>query len=253
MTVFLATSKGYAFCVYQDPAMTDIACAALNGLKMGDKTLTVRHATLGNGQPKPDQESFFAQAQQQIALQKTMPQVGAFGPAEVPTSMLHHHAPVKPQTHSQQNFAFLEFFVFILQNGFESVNFVGNALMDMYLKCGNIELANQLFSKFSQKNQVSWTTMIAGYSMHGLGKEALALFKQMQEADMKPDNITFVAVLSACSRAGLVDEGGQYFESMQQVYGIKPTIEIYGCMVDLLDHVGQLNEACICRQNIGRQ
>ncbi|XP_057861164.1 putative pentatricopeptide repeat-containing protein At3g13770, mitochondrial [Cryptomeria japonica] len=137
-----------------------------------------------------------------------------------------------------------EIHTYILRNGFESVNFVGNALIDMYLKCGNIELANQLFSKISQKNQVSWTTMIAGYSMHGLGKEALALFKQMQEADMKPDQITFVAVLSACSRAGLVDEGWQYFESVQQVYGIKPTIEIYGCMVDLLGRVGQLNEAC---------
>ncbi|GLJ06857.1 hypothetical protein SUGI_0050370 [Cryptomeria japonica] len=81
-------SKGYAFCVYQDPAMTDIACAALNGLKMGDKTLTVRRATLGSGQPKPDQESFFAQAQRQIALQKTILQVGAFGPAEVPTKVV---------------------------------------------------------------------------------------------------------------------------------------------------------------------
>ncbi|KAH9287726.1 hypothetical protein KI387_031843, partial [Taxus chinensis] len=132
---------------------------------------------------------------------------------------------------------------YIIRNGFESVNFVANALIDMYAKCGNVELAHQLFNKLSQKNQISWTTMIAGYGMHGLGQEALTLFKQMQQADMKPDYITFVAILSACSRAGLVNEGWQYFESMQQVYGIIPTMENYACMVDLLGRAGQLNEA----------
>ncbi|XP_057825484.2 splicing factor U2af large subunit B isoform X4 [Cryptomeria japonica] len=80
-------SKGYGFCVYQDPAVTDIACAALNGLKMGDKTLTVRRAT-ASGQPKPDQENVLAQAQQHIALQKLVLQVGAFGPPEIPTKVV---------------------------------------------------------------------------------------------------------------------------------------------------------------------
>ncbi|XP_020525056.1 splicing factor U2af large subunit B isoform X7 [Amborella trichopoda] len=69
-------SKGYGFCVYQDPAVTDIACAALNGLKMGDKTLTVRRATASTGQAKPDQEIILAQAQQHIALQKLVLQAG---------------------------------------------------------------------------------------------------------------------------------------------------------------------------------
>ncbi|GLJ14101.1 hypothetical protein SUGI_0226030 [Cryptomeria japonica] len=81
-------SKGYGFCVYQDPAVTDIACAALNGLKMGDKTLTVRRATASSGQPKPDQENVLAQAQQHIALQKLVLQVGAFGPPEIPTKVV---------------------------------------------------------------------------------------------------------------------------------------------------------------------
>ncbi|KAH9314204.1 hypothetical protein KI387_022831 [Taxus chinensis] len=83
-------SKGYGFCVYQDPAVTDIACAALNGLKMGDKTLTVRRATASSGQPKPDQENVLAQAQHHIALQKLALQVGAgaFGPPEVPTKVV---------------------------------------------------------------------------------------------------------------------------------------------------------------------
>uniref|UniRef100_A0A0C9RPH5 Splicing factor U2af large subunit n=2 Tax=Spermatophyta TaxID=58024 RepID=A0A0C9RPH5_9CONI len=81
-------SKGYGFCVYQDPAVTDIACAALNGLKMGDKTLTVRRATASSGQPKPDQENVLAQAQHHIALQKLALQVGAFGPLEVATKVV---------------------------------------------------------------------------------------------------------------------------------------------------------------------
>uniref|UniRef100_A0A0E0RC17 Splicing factor U2af large subunit n=1 Tax=Oryza rufipogon TaxID=4529 RepID=A0A0E0RC17_ORYRU len=70
-------SKGYAFCVYQDLNVTDIACAALNGIKMGDKTLTVRRANQGAAQPRPEQESILLQAQQQVQLQKLVYQVGA--------------------------------------------------------------------------------------------------------------------------------------------------------------------------------
>ncbi|CAN4123591.1 unnamed protein product [Withania somnifera] len=76
-------SKGYAFCVYQDVSVTDIACAALNGIKMGDKTLTVRRANQGTTQPKPEQESVLLHAQQQIALQRLMLQPGA-----LPTKVL---------------------------------------------------------------------------------------------------------------------------------------------------------------------
>ncbi|KAF5782967.1 putative U2 snRNP auxilliary factor, large subunit, splicing factor, RNA-binding domain superfamily [Helianthus annuus] len=87
-------SKGYGFCVYEDQAATDVACAALNGLKMGDKTLTVRRATI-SGQMKSEQETMLAQAQQHIAMQKMALQVGGFnlpgmprGPDEVPTKIL---------------------------------------------------------------------------------------------------------------------------------------------------------------------
>ncbi|XP_031250814.1 splicing factor U2af large subunit B-like isoform X6 [Pistacia vera] len=69
-------SKGYGFCVYQDPTVTDIACAALNGLKMGDKTLTVRRATASSGQSKSEQDNILAQAQQHIAIQKMALQTG---------------------------------------------------------------------------------------------------------------------------------------------------------------------------------
>ncbi|KAJ6682102.1 U2 SNRNP AUXILIARY FACTOR LARGE SUBUNIT [Salix koriyanagi] len=76
-------SKGYAFCVYQDLSVTDIACAALNGIKMGDKTLTVRRANQGTNQPKPEQENVLLHAQQQIALQRLMLQ-----PQPVPTKVV---------------------------------------------------------------------------------------------------------------------------------------------------------------------
>ncbi|XP_076960711.1 splicing factor U2af large subunit A-like isoform X2 [Bidens hawaiensis] len=81
-------SKGYAFCVYQDLSVTDIACAALNGIKMGDKTLTVRRANQGQIQPKPEQESILLHAQQQIALQKLMLHPGAIGIGTPPTKVL---------------------------------------------------------------------------------------------------------------------------------------------------------------------
>ncbi|PWA34632.1 hypothetical protein CTI12_AA617160 [Artemisia annua] len=84
------------FCVYEDQGVTDVACAALNGLKMGDKTLTVRRASVSNGQMKSEQDTILAQAQQHIAMQKIALQIGGFnlpgagvgGPTEVPTKVL---------------------------------------------------------------------------------------------------------------------------------------------------------------------
>eukprot|EP01018_Ginkgo_biloba_P018986 Gb_02562 [translate_table: standard] len=121
--------------------------------------------------------------------------------------------------------------------------FVGTALIDMYAKCGSIEDARQVFDKVSQKNVVLWTAIIAGYAMHGYGEETLALLSEMQQAGMKPDYITFTAVLSACSHAGLVNEGWKCFDCMIQDYHITPMVEHYACMVDLLGRAGRLGEA----------
>eukprot|EP01018_Ginkgo_biloba_P030316 Gb_23088 [translate_table: standard] len=132
---------------------------------------------------------------------------------------------------------------YIIKNGFDSDVFVRSALIDMYAKCGNVEIARQEFDKLSERDVVSWNAMIAGYGMHGHGKDALKLFHHMQEAGMKPDHITFVAVLSACSHAGLVNEGCQYFQHMSQDHCIPPMLEHYACMVDLLGRAGRLDEA----------
>eukprot|EP01018_Ginkgo_biloba_P009787 Gb_07730 [translate_table: standard] len=121
--------------------------------------------------------------------------------------------------------------------------FVGNALVDMYAKCGSIENARNVFDKMPERNFISWNAMIGGYAMHGCGKEALQLFEQMQHSGMNPNHVTFVSVLSACCHAGLVDDGWQYFNSMSRDYHVTPAVEHYGCMVDLLGRAGHLDEA----------
>eukprot|EP01018_Ginkgo_biloba_P025794 Gb_04080 [translate_table: standard] len=132
---------------------------------------------------------------------------------------------------------------YIVRNGFGSDVFVGTALIDMYAKCGSIEFARQVFDKMSKRDVVSWNAMIAGYGMHGHGKDSLAIFSQMQQIGVKPNHITFICVLYACSHAGLVDEGWRYFACMRQDYCIIPRIKHYTCMVDLLGRAGHLDEA----------
>eukprot|EP01018_Ginkgo_biloba_P009791 Gb_07727 [translate_table: standard] len=131
----------------------------------------------------------------------------------------------------------------VIRSGFQSDIIVGNALVDMYAKCGSIEDAWDVFDKMPRRDVVSWTTMIAGYAMHGRGKEALQLFEQMQTTATKPNHVTFIGVLSACCHAGLVDDGWQYFHSMSRDYQITPVLEHYCCMVNLLGRAGHLDEA----------
>ncbi|KDP23280.1 hypothetical protein JCGZ_23113 [Jatropha curcas] len=120
---------------------------------------------------------------------------------------------------------------------------VGNALIDMYAKCGSIKDARLIFDMLSECDKISWNAMISGYSTHGLCAEALNIFQMMQETESKPDKLTFVGVLSACSSAGLLDTGQAYFKSMVEDYGIEPCMEHYTCMVWLLGRSGHLDKA----------
>eukprot|EP01018_Ginkgo_biloba_P030868 Gb_12240 [translate_table: standard] len=133
--------------------------------------------------------------------------------------------------------------VHIIKNKFDLDVSIANALITMYGKCGSIEGARNVFDKMVNRDVVSWTAMIVGYAKHGCGKEALQLFEQMQRAGMKPNHITFVGVISACSHVGLVDKGHHYFDCMSRDHGITPTMEHYACMVDLLGRAGHLEEA----------
>eukprot|EP01018_Ginkgo_biloba_P007200 Gb_03578 [translate_table: standard] len=128
-------------------------------------------------------------------------------------------------------------------SGFASDLPTNNALLTMYAKCGCIEYAQEVFNRMSERNVISWNAMIAGCAQHGHGSHALQLFRQMQQIGMKPDYITFIGLLSACSHVGLVDEGLHYFYSMNENHGITPSLEHYACIVDLLGRAGRLKEA----------
>ncbi|XP_038717316.1 putative pentatricopeptide repeat-containing protein At1g56570 [Tripterygium wilfordii] len=131
----------------------------------------------------------------------------------------------------------------IFRRGLDGNLALANALIDMYAKCGSITESHNIFGEMSCRNLVSWTSMMIGYGAHGYGKEAVELFDEMVTSGIRPDQIVFMAVLSACSHAGLVDEGLRYFNSMMSDYNITPDQEIYGCVVDLLGRAGRVEEA----------
>ncbi|KAI9121495.1 hypothetical protein K1719_008528 [Acacia pycnantha] len=131
----------------------------------------------------------------------------------------------------------------ILRNGYSSDPHVSNALLDMYVKCGSLVLAQLLFDKIPKKDLISWTVMIAGYGMHGFGNEAIATFKEMKSLGIEPDEISFTSILYACSHSGLVNEGWKFFNSMKKEFNIEPKLEHYACIVDLLARTGKLSKA----------
>uniref|UniRef100_A0A3Q7EV92 DYW domain-containing protein n=1 Tax=Solanum lycopersicum TaxID=4081 RepID=A0A3Q7EV92_SOLLC len=125
----------------------------------------------------------------------------------------------------------------------ESNEIVMGSLLDMYAKCGAVSEAIEVFDELPERDLVSWTTMIAAYGSHGQAFEALKLFNGMLHSNVKPDRVAFLAVISACAHAGLVDEGYQYFNLMVSGDGIQPSAEEYSCLIDLLGRAGRLREA----------
>ncbi|KAL6498856.1 Pentatricopeptide repeat-containing protein, chloroplastic [Orobanche hederae] len=123
--------------------------------------------------------------------------------------------------------------------------FVMTSLVDMYAKCGAVHTARQLFDMMGKKHVTTWNAMIDGYGTHGFGKEALELFDEMRkrEININPNAVTFLCIISACSHSGLVNEGRRYFSIMEEEYGLEPSMDHYGAMVDLLGRAGKLNEA----------
>lgn len=131
----------------------------------------------------------------------------------------------------------------LLKAGFESNQCICNALISMYSRCGSIEAAFEVFQDMSDRNIVSWTAMITGFAKHGFAERALELFAEMLSNGVKPNEVTYIAVLSACSHAGMIDEGWNYFHSMSKEHGICPRMEHYACMVDILGRSGFLVKA----------
>lgn len=120
---------------------------------------------------------------------------------------------------------------------------LNNALLDMYCKCGGLEDAKLVFDQMLERDVISWSTMIAGLAQNGFSRDAMNLFESMNHSGIKPNYITILGVLFACSHAGLIEDGWYYFRSMKSVYGINPGREHYGCMIDLLGRAGKVEEA----------
>ncbi|XP_018482461.1 putative pentatricopeptide repeat-containing protein At3g28640 [Raphanus sativus] len=126
----------------------------------------------------------------------------------------------------------------------ESDVFVGTALVDMYVKCGCLETAVEVFEKLSKRNVFSWASLIGGYAAYGYGKEAIACLEKMEREDgVKPDSVVLLAVLAACAHGGFLQEGRGVFDDMEARYGITPKHEHYSCIVDLMCRAGRLDEA----------
>eukprot|EP00252_Welwitschia_mirabilis_P011357 TRINITY_DN2552_c0_g1_i2.p1 TRINITY_DN2552_c0_g1~~TRINITY_DN2552_c0_g1_i2.p1 ORF type:complete len:845 (-),score=122.30 TRINITY_DN2552_c0_g1_i2:110-2644(-) len=132
---------------------------------------------------------------------------------------------------------------YTLRHGFCPSLEISNALINMYSKCGILGYAFRIFGNMNDKDVCSWNTMIGGCAQNALGREALQLFQEMQKQDIRPDAVTFLAVLFACKSLGLVSEGFTYFHSMTEDYGISPSSLRYASMVHILGSVGKLDEA----------
>ncbi|KAL3616059.1 hypothetical protein CASFOL_040353 [Castilleja foliolosa] len=133
---------------------------------------------------------------------------------------------------------------FVLMRGFIKDNIrVSNSLIDMYCKCGCVELAIQVFDKMPERSLVSWNSMIVGLAYNAHVEEALSYFHSLKRDGFNPDSVSFTGALNACSHAGLVEKGLELFENMKEISKINPRIEHYGCLVDLYSRAGRLKDA----------
>ncbi|XP_068649483.1 pentatricopeptide repeat-containing protein At2g22070 [Aristolochia californica] len=133
--------------------------------------------------------------------------------------------------------------VILIKIGFVSSLSVDNSLMTMYAKCGSIEDAHRAFDLMPVRDIVSWTALIVSYARNGRGEVSLQLYDEMLKSGIRPDSVTFIGLLFACSHAGLVAEAKYHFESMSKVYGVSPEAEHYACLIDGLGRAGKVCEA----------
>ncbi|WOL06696.1 pentatricopeptide repeat-containing protein [Canna indica] len=130
-----------------------------------------------------------------------------------------------------------------IRRGYQGNLQVANALVDMYAKCGSIANSRKVFDDMAVRDLISWTSLLTGYGMNGYGQEAIELFEEMMNVGLQPDYVLLMGVLTACSHAGLVDEGLRYFRLMSTEYNVPPNKEVYGCVIDLLGRAERITEA----------
>ncbi|XP_034687454.1 pentatricopeptide repeat-containing protein At3g46790, chloroplastic-like [Vitis riparia] len=131
----------------------------------------------------------------------------------------------------------------VVANGLASDLATINALISMYSKCGDLAAARKVFDRMTERNLVTWSAMMAGYGVHGVFGEVFELFDGMVDAGEVPDGVTFTAVLAACSHGGFMENGRKYFGMMEGRFGVRPRLEHYTCMVDMLGRAGRVEEA----------
>lgn len=132
---------------------------------------------------------------------------------------------------------------YILRSGSDSETSLGNALITMYAKCGDLDCSSKVFSGMPERDVITWNAIIAAYSQNGDGREVMHYFEMMQKSEILPDHVTFIIILSACSHAGFVREARSVFSSMIEGYNIEPGLDHYSCIIDLLGRAGHLEEA----------
>ncbi|OMO98449.1 hypothetical protein COLO4_13898 [Corchorus olitorius] len=138
----------------------------------------------------------------------------------------------------------------VIRRGHDLNDVVSTAMVDMYAKCGCIVYSDRVFRRVSNPSVIPYTSMIVAAGKHGLGKLSIELFEEMVSRRIKPNDVTFLGVLHACSHSGLVDEGLEYFNSMYGKHGILPEAKHYTCVVDMLSRNGRLEEACQLAKSI---
>ncbi|KAK6144634.1 hypothetical protein DH2020_021454 [Rehmannia glutinosa] len=131
----------------------------------------------------------------------------------------------------------------VIKPGLDSNVVVGSAVIDMYAKCGRLDDARNVFDALPNKNLVSWNAMITGYAQHGFGREALEIYDVMLNNGVKPNDVTFIGVLSSCGHVGALEEALHHFGSMMNDYGISPRTDHLGCIVSLFARKGQTKAA----------
>ncbi|XP_031105227.1 pentatricopeptide repeat-containing protein At3g12770 [Ipomoea triloba] len=131
---------------------------------------------------------------------------------------------------------------YVISSEYQNDVVVNTALINMYAKCGCVDLARKVFDRTANKDVVLWSAMIVAYGSHGQGREAINLFYAMKQAKVSPNGVTFLGLLMACNHSGLVQEGWEFLHSMRD-YGIEPCHQHYACVVDLLGRAGYLEMA----------
>ncbi|XP_042517024.1 pentatricopeptide repeat-containing protein At4g15720 [Macadamia integrifolia] len=131
----------------------------------------------------------------------------------------------------------------VIRGGHHVNDVVATALVDMYAKCGCFAYSDKVFQRMKNPCVISYTSMIVGAAKHGLGKLSLDIFEEMLERGIRPNDVTFVGVLHACSHSGFVNIGLEHLHSMKRKYGIMPDVKHYICAVDMLGRAGCLDEA----------